>query len=614
MINLSDSIEQIVEDIRANGEWIEGMQLEFKKAQGGVPKDIWPTYSAFANTEGGLIVLGVHDKGHILGLDNPQKMRKDIIDTANNLNKVSCNLIDNKDLVEVVIKGKSILVIRVRRADNSERPVILDNNGAECYRRNDSADQRCSDELRYQMIRDKDINSQDAVIISHTSFADFDPETISQYRNLMAHVNPRHQWLRESDEGFLRKVRAYAVDRKTGEQGVTLAGLLMFGSDDAIRELRPQYKVEYLKLLDKPTTEQRWLDRIYIDGNWHPNLFQFFHRVINKLEQNVQNPFSIPDKTIRSDMTLVHIAIREALANAIIHADYASSIGVRIEQSSRGIVLRNAGSLLLPKDTILQGGYTKCRNPLLQTMFSLIGISEKAGSGVDKLLKAWLDEYIAAPTVEELCNPVVVEWELPYAELLNRNKLNIIQNVLGEYEYTSLDFWQKLILLYLPVDQWYSRNELAKFIPIHPSDISRTLTKLVKEGHIISQGRSSSTTYQLAPKFLIPHEDAFLETQKEVPPISEPDLIDELSVDLQVRVVEYRKKKRHNPSLTHELILDIAMDRWVGLSDLSKLLLRKASVINKDFIQPMIRAKQMEHRYPQPHPRQEFKTIKKNGS
>ncbi len=67
--------------------------------------------------------------------------------------------------------------------------------------------------------------------------------------------------------------------------------------------------------------------------------------------------------------------------------------------------------------------------------------------------ESWQDEYIAAPAVEELVDPVVVKWMLPYARLMERKKLNIIQNVLGVHGYQPLDFWQKLILLHLPMDQ-----------------------------------------------------------------------------------------------------------------------------------------------------------------
>ncbi len=613
MIDLSDSLENLIREIRGTSEWKEGVQLEFKKGSGGFPKDAWSTYSAFANTEGGLLIIGVDDDGKVTGISNPEQIKKDFIDTANNLGKVSYNLIQKDDVVLLPIEDATILVARIRRASSEIKPLFINNKETECYRRNGSADQRCTDELRYQMIRDKIINPHGSRVIPYTSLNDLDTATINQYRNLMKSVNAGHPWLQESDEGLLRKVGAYATNRETMANGATVDGLLMFGTDEALRELFPQYKVEYYELLDAPTIHQRWLDRIYIDGTWQPNLFQFYQRVRNKLEQNVKRSFTLSSNAIRQDDSLAHIAIREALANSIIHADYTSTEGIRIEQSSQGIRLRNAGTLLLPKDTILQGGHSKCRNPILQNMFALIGVSEKAGSGVDKLLRGWLDEYIAEPTVHEHLNPINVEWILPYAGLAQRKILNHIQNTLGEPEYGSLDFWQKLMLLRIPDEKWISRKELANIIPIHPADISQYLTKLVKEGHIVTKGKSSATRYQKHSKFLSSIKDAQTEPIVNLADSSAKlagdDILLSFSEELQARISEYRTKKRHPRELTDQLVIDITHERWVSLSTLSKLLYLKASVINRDVVQPLIRSKRMKSRYPQSHPRQEFQSM-----
>lgn len=54
----------------------ESVDLEFKSARGGFPRSFWETYSAFANTQGGILVLGVGAKGELQGVDNPSKLRK----------------------------------------------------------------------------------------------------------------------------------------------------------------------------------------------------------------------------------------------------------------------------------------------------------------------------------------------------------------------------------------------------------------------------------------------------------------------------------------------------------------------------------------------------------
>ena len=80
----------------------------------------------------------------------------------------------------------------------------------------------------------------------------------------------------------LKKIEAYKEDRETGESGFTLAGILMFGNENSLHDAVPNYFVDYReKMSSDPRV--RYTDRLYPDGTWEPNLFQFFTRVIQKL-------------------------------------------------------------------------------------------------------------------------------------------------------------------------------------------------------------------------------------------------------------------------------------------------------------------------------------------
>lgn len=75
-------------DISALGEYKEGNRVEAKKAGGGIPGSMWETYSSFANTDGGIIVLGVEEMndGRLVpvGVKDPDKMVKEIWNAVNN--------------------------------------------------------------------------------------------------------------------------------------------------------------------------------------------------------------------------------------------------------------------------------------------------------------------------------------------------------------------------------------------------------------------------------------------------------------------------------------------------------------------------------------------------
>ena len=88
----------------------EDKDWEFKSAKGGLPASLWESYSAMANTDGGVIVLGVKERDgerfEVQGLDDPVRMEKDFWSTVNNRGKVSANLLSNRDVGLETIDGK----------------------------------------------------------------------------------------------------------------------------------------------------------------------------------------------------------------------------------------------------------------------------------------------------------------------------------------------------------------------------------------------------------------------------------------------------------------------------------------------------------------------------
>ena len=95
-------------DISQFDSYREDNRREVKKAKGGLPVSLWETYSAFANCYGGVIILGVKENKdgswYKTGLDNAAKLRKDFLDTINNKNKVSVNLLTDFLCLEKSIK------------------------------------------------------------------------------------------------------------------------------------------------------------------------------------------------------------------------------------------------------------------------------------------------------------------------------------------------------------------------------------------------------------------------------------------------------------------------------------------------------------------------------
>lgn len=388
----------IIQSIEDLTQLRESVALECKLAsgrdgKGAVPDDLWPTYSAFANTSGGLILLGLRERqGHFIleGLSNPDKLRTELFNNLNNRQKVSVNLLTDAQVQELTIEGKTLLAIEVPRAQRQMRPVHLTTNpfAGHTYRRLHEGDRPVSDEDVKRMLAEQLEDSRDARLLLHFGVKDLDTDSLKAYRNIFRADKPDHPWLALDDQGFLQMLGGWREDRATGEVGLTVAGLLMFGRWPSIAEAMPMYFVDYQERPADYAQTVRWLDRVVPDGTWSGNVFDFYRRVVNKLTADIKVPFVLKGD-IRQDDTPTHKALREALVNTLVHADFSGRISVLVVKEPAGFSFRNPGGLRVPAQQALQGGVSDCRNRSMQQMFLMIGLGERAGSGMSRIVHGW---------------------------------------------------------------------------------------------------------------------------------------------------------------------------------------------------------------------------------
>ncbi len=394
-------------DLSKFNKYREGNRLEVKKANNGLPNSLWDTYSSFSNSNGGVIILGVKElpEGHwkTTNLQNGAKLLKDFWDTINNHNKVSINLLRDDD-VEIYNKdGDVIIVIDVPAAKRFYKPVYINNDlFGGTFRRNHEGDYHCTEREVKGMLRDQAEESSDTKMIDYIKLDTLNQETIKSYRERHRVVNPEHVWHRLNNEEYLERIGAAKQSLADGKMYPTVAGLLMFGEEYKIRYEFPEYFLDYREMLD-PTI--RWTDRLESSsGEWSGNLFDFYYLVYRKLVRDLKVPFRTVGAT-RIDDTPVHVAIREALANCIVNSDFNFPRGIVIKKDDNGIVLENPGSIRTGKSQMLKGGISQPRNETIMKMFNLIGVGERAGSGVPDIFATWADEGWSEPVVEEYYNP-----------------------------------------------------------------------------------------------------------------------------------------------------------------------------------------------------------------
>jgi ATP-dependent DNA helicase RecG len=469
----------------------EGADTEFKSARGGLPGSFWETYSAMANTQGGTIVLGVAERGGQLaweGVPDAAQLRTVLWNQLNDRQKVSRNLLSDGDVRTVAQEGRQYVVVQVPRASRRNRPVYVGTNPlAGTYRCTEEGDYRCSEDEVRRMLADQADAPADAQIVEHFGIRDFDPETVKQYRNRFASRDPDHPWLSEGDTGLLGKLGAWRRDRATALEGANVGGLLMFGTFGALREALPAYHVDYRERLSSDPAV-RWTDRLVPDGTWENNLFQFFQRVVQRLSADLKIPFQLDRALYRKDDTIVHEALREAVVNALIHADYRGQGGIVIERYADRIELSNPGSLLVSREQLLRGSVSECRNKGLQLLFQMIGGGEKAGSGMDKIRAGWRSQHWRSPKIEETVQPDRVRLVLPMVSLIPPEVEAELRERFGE-RFAKLDATAVQAVVTASVEGAVTNGRMQEITGAHPKDITMVLQALVREGFLEQQNQ-----------------------------------------------------------------------------------------------------------------------------
>lgn len=470
----------------------ENNRIEAKKALGGLPHSIWETYSAFANTVGGIILLGVEehkDKSlHPVDLPDPDKLIKEFWDIVNNPNKVSVNILTDKDVSVQDVEGNHIIVIRVPRADRYDKPVYLDDNPMTgSYRRNGEGDYRCTREEVQAMLRDAAVQTQDMRVLEKMGRDVLDTDTIRRYRIRMKNHRPGHVWEELEDGEFLYRLGALGH----GEDGLlhpTAAGLLMFGFEYEIVKEFPYYFLDYREQMEDGV---RWTDRITSSsGEWSGNIYDFYFRVYNKIAQDIRVPFKLEGGD-RIDDTPVHKALREALANCMINADYYGRQGVVIVKERNQIVLSNPGGFRIDIEAAKSGGVSDPRNAALIKMFNLVNIGERAGSGIPNIYSVWKKQGWKLPVLSESYDPDRITLSL-VIEKTSDKKQAIKASDKKKSEQQS-----RIIIGYLTDHIQASAGELAEVLELSPVRTRAILKKMVDEGIVVIEGGNRNRIYKL---------------------------------------------------------------------------------------------------------------------
>jgi predicted HTH transcriptional regulator len=639
----------------------ESEELECKLAagrdgEGQLPEEFWPTYSAMANTDGGVVLLGVREKKgkfDLKGLSKPDRVHKQLVDLLQNPSKVSVNLLTRNSVEQIEIDGKLLLKITIPRASRVQRPVYLNGNPLKgnAYRRFHEADQRLDDEAVKLMLSEQQLDTLDNQVLPHFGIEDLSAETLQAYRQTHATLNPGHLWTSLTNAQFLKSVGAWKRNRETGDEGVTIAGLLMFGTFQSIQEVFPNYVLDYQERMDE-AEGSRWSDRITLDGTWSGNLYDFYRKVYPKLIADLKIPFELKDGLRQSDSP-VHVALREALANTLVHADYRERARVFIIKKKDGFAFMNPGLMRVPLEIALEGDEPDCRNRSLQAMFRFVNIGEQAGTGIPKILSGWEGQHWRRPSLREGREPnnrTVLEMQMlslfPEVEI---NFLSLYLDVILGKNFENLSQTERLALVVAHTEGRLTHARLAELSTEHSSDLSKILRNLVKNGMLAISGSGKGASYHIEGTTTIGPDDVFgpSNLKRSYPNLSpsspdlspsspdlkpsspdlspsSPDLVanrdkegklqsdyhevpfiddlNTLSPEIRSQLEKLaqvpRSKKKIPRTEMQQVILSLCVGHYITLANLAQLVNRGQESLRDAYLTPMCKSKELEMAFP----------------
>lgn len=496
--------------VRLKQDFLDALQLdenherECKLAESGLPGSIWETYSAFANTEGGTILLGVkehRDSFTVNGLTDKQlvKYQKNFWSVLNDRNKISKNILLNHHVRIVEVERKKLLEINIPAADRHDKPVYVGTDPMRgTFRRDYEGDFLCTEASVRAMFADQRDMPVDSEVLEDMGLDALNVDSIKGYRVIFEQLHKSHPWNKLMKDEFLIKLKAAAKNKK-GTVSPTVAGILMFGDADRITEVFPDYFLDYREECENKSV--RWLYRTHSnEGDWSGNVFDFFYKVANRIDDDIAVPFVNRKDGVRVDHVAVHDALSEAVANALVHANYYGKRGIVIVKNGKKIIISNPGTIRITKEEFYAGGNSDPRNPNLLKMFGFVNVGERAGSGVDKILTAWKEQNWEKPeyNFELKSERVTLNLEVGQVvyipEAADLRKEEIKHNVV-DIEY-KLSPKAERILSYLQTNDSISMGKATEICGYKAKSATRKVINMLLEESLIEKiGNGPATRY-----------------------------------------------------------------------------------------------------------------------
>jgi ATP-dependent DNA helicase RecG len=586
----------------------EHNRIEAKTAS-QLGKTVMETVCAFANEpglDGGWLLLGVQlapgtlwPTYEAVGVPNPDKVSADLAS--------QCNSVFNQPIrIEIepeVVNGKTVLKVFVPEFAAARKPLYFAATGLPkgAFRRQGSADVRCTDDDLLVFYRDRRGETIDGSVVNGADMTALAPEALQEYRKIRAEVNPQAEELKWSDEELLLALGCAA--KEDGVIRPTVAGVLLFGTGIALRRFFPMMRVDYIRVPGREwvSDPERRFDTIEIRAP----LIQAIRRARNAILDDLPKAFSLPAGQLqRQDIPLVpDRVIREVVVNALMHRSYRVHGAVQIIRYANRLEIRNPGHSLVAEDRLGEPG-SETRNPLIAAVLHDTNLAETKGSGIRVMRELMNAANLTPPTFE------------------SDRERNQFVVTLFFHHFLSPEDWVWLRKLDVELSDEEARALVyvreagainnAAYRNLNSEDVlnaSTHLRRLRDNGLLNQKGKGADTYYVPTEKLLAPLVSGAKPVEPPPKPVELPVValqVSDLPGDLALQISSLSKKPRQ--PVLRAVVRDLCAWRPCSSDELARLLNRNQVYLLNDVLGPMIREGALAYTIPeQPnHPQQKY--------
>jgi len=417
--------------------------------------------SAFANANGGNLIIGVDDDGSPVGIKNSKKLLEDIPNKVRNkvgiIPSVNIEKRKNKEVIKVIIKPSSV-------------PISYD---GKYYIRSGSTTQELKEKELADVLLKKFGRTWDEIVEEKAEFDDLNRETVVKFKRLAVDRIP--SIAEEKDwKTVLEKLNLIK------NSDLKRAAILLFGNNPQRFYIQSCVKIgKFLTETDMQTTD-------IVEGN----LFEQLENTLEILRSKyLKSNISYEGIHRRDILEYPYDALREAVINALIHRDYIGTSNIQIRIYDDKLIIMNEGKLPpeVPVEKLKTEHLSKPRNTLLAKVFYFAGFIESWGKGTIKIVENCVKQGLPEPDfIEEYGVMKVIFYKDKFTE-------EFLQKM-------GLNERQIKAVMYMKKTGRITNKEYREIANTTKKTASRDLSNLVKKEILKQVGSTGKGTFYTLKK------------------------------------------------------------------------------------------------------------------